>query len=81
MGGNEAAVKLLEIDPEARIIASSGYSNDPVMSNFRDYGFADVVAKPYTIRKIGKVLRDVITEKRIHIMKTMKLLEEVSFPY
>lgn len=64
MGGKEAAKQLLKIYPDAKIIASSGYSNDPVMSNFRDYGFAGVVSKPYTIWKIGKILKGVITKIR-----------------
>ena len=35
MGGKEAIQKLLEIDPEIKGIVSSGYSDDPVLANFR----------------------------------------------
>jgi signal transduction histidine kinase/sensor domain CHASE-containing protein/ActR/RegA family two-component response regulator len=52
MGGKETIAKLLEIDPKARAIVSSGYSNDPVMANFRDYGFLGMVPKPYNIRNM-----------------------------
>ena len=45
MGGKECIGKLREIDPEVKAIVSSGYSNDPVMSNFREYGFRGVVPK------------------------------------
>jgi len=63
MGGKEAVEKLLEIDSEVRAIVSSGYSNDPVMSNFRDYGFSGVATKPYDVKKLSKVLHEVTTGK------------------
>jgi hypothetical protein len=52
----------LEIDPDVRAIASSGYSNDPVMSEFKKYGFKAVVAKPYKIEELDKVMNKVINE-------------------
>ena len=56
MGGKEAVGEVLRIDPEAKIIASSGYSNDPVMSDFRQYGFCGIIAKPYRIEELGELL-------------------------
>ncbi len=47
MGGREAAVQILEIDPEAVLIVSSGYSNDPVVADFRRFGFRGAVIKPF----------------------------------
>lgn len=63
MGGKKAIKKLLEIDPNVKAIVSSGYSNDPVMSDFRRYGFRDMVAKPYKIKELGKTLHGVIMGK------------------
>ncbi len=60
MGGKEAVGKLLEIDPAAKAVVSSGYSNDPVMSDFRRYGFCGVIAKPYRIQELGAVLGNVV---------------------
>jgi len=62
MGGKEAVQQLLKIDPEVNAIVSSGYSNDPVMSDFRKYGFKGVVSKPYTIEELGKALQEVLAE-------------------
>lgn len=61
MGGKETIKKLFEIDPEVKSIVSSGYSNDPVMSDFREYGFRDVIIKPYKIEDLSRVLHRVIT--------------------
>ena len=60
MGGVEAAAKLKELDPYLKLIVSSGYSHAPVMSDFRQYGFDDVVPKPWTIPELSKVLRRVL---------------------
>ncbi|MBW2308378.1 MAG: PAS domain S-box protein, partial [Deltaproteobacteria bacterium] len=59
MGGKEAMVKLLEIDPEVKAVVSSGYFNDPVMADFRKYGFQGVVVKPYKIEDLNKVLSEI----------------------
>ncbi len=55
-GGKEAIHDLREIDPRVRAIVSSGYSNDPVMSNFTEYGFTGVVKKPFKIEELDEVL-------------------------
>ncbi|HUV50434.1 MAG TPA: response regulator [Anaerolineae bacterium] len=60
MGGKETIQKLIKIDPEAKAIVSSGYSNDPVMTEYRKHGFCGVVAKPYKIKELGEVLYEVI---------------------
>jgi len=56
MGGQEAARKLLKIDPHAKIIVASGYSNDSVMANYKEYGFCAAVAKPFDLAGLGKVI-------------------------
>ena len=60
MGGEEAIKKLLEIDPEVRAIVASGYSNDPVMSGFKEYGFSEVIEKPYEISELIEKLNRVM---------------------
>ena len=60
MGGKEAINKLLEIDPEIKAIVSSGYSDDPVLSNFQEYGFKGMIPKPFDSRSLGKVLYEVL---------------------
>ena len=60
MGGKEAIEKLRGIDPNVKAIVSSGYSTDPVMSDFRKYGFCGMITKPFKIEDLSEVLRDVI---------------------
>ena len=64
MGGREAIKKLLEIDAGVKAIVSSGYATDPVMANYKEYGFTDIVTKPYSVGDVEKVLRNIINEKR-----------------
>ena len=64
MGGAETVKKLLEIDPEAKVIVSSGYSTDPIMSEYKKYGFSAVVAKPYNVGQMEKTLHDVLAGKK-----------------
>jgi signal transduction histidine kinase/CheY-like chemotaxis protein len=56
MGGIETAAKLKELNPFAKLIVSSGYSDAPVMSKFREYGFDDAIAKPWKIDQLSEVL-------------------------
>ncbi|MEW6527619.1 MAG: PAS domain S-box protein, partial [Spirochaetota bacterium] len=62
MGGVQAVQEILEINPGAKVIVSSGYSNDPVMSHFKEYGFKGVIAKPYKIEEIIKVINEVLAQ-------------------
>ncbi len=56
MGGKEAVREILNLNPEAKVVVSSGYSNDPVMSRFRDYGFCAALVKPYQMSEFTKVI-------------------------
>lgn len=60
MGGKETIQKLLEIDPNANAIVSSGYSNDPIMAHFRDYGFRGVASKPYSVKTLSQAVHAVL---------------------
>ncbi|MGV1098541.1 PAS domain S-box protein [Thiovibrio sp. JS02] len=60
MGGREAVQELRKIDPQAKVIVSSGYAQDPIMANHAEYGFDEVLAKPYSLQKLAAVLQSVI---------------------
>jgi two-component system cell cycle sensor histidine kinase/response regulator CckA len=60
LGGREATHKILEVDPEARVIVSSGYSSDPAVYNYQEYGFSGAITKPYVIDQLEAEMNRVI---------------------
>ncbi len=60
MGGRDALVRMLEIDPGVRAIVSSGFSNDPVMADYAKYGFAGAVAKPFLLKELSASIAAVL---------------------
>jgi PAS domain S-box-containing protein len=64
MGGREAIQELVKIDPHVTGIVSSGYCNDPEITDFGKYGFSGVVTKPYTMGELGEKLNQVISSRQ-----------------
>ncbi|MCR9142002.1 MAG: PAS domain S-box protein [bacterium] len=62
MGGLDAARAMQSIGGKARFIASSGYSNDPVIANYADYGFAGSLAKPFRMKELSQLIEDVLSD-------------------
>jgi PAS domain S-box-containing protein len=58
MGGREAVQKLHELYPDARVIVSSGYSDDASIAEYAQRGFVASLAKPYTMEQLERVLRE-----------------------
>lgn len=65
LGGKETAQHILALDPKACLIVSSGYSNDPIMSDYKAFGFAGAVAKPYNIRNVGGFIASLLAEHKV----------------
>ncbi|PTY04771.1 hypothetical protein DB347_18885 [Opitutaceae bacterium EW11] len=68
MGGKDAMRELLKRHPEVKAIVSSGYSSDPVLANYRAYGFKAMVPKPYNVNDLARTLKmlveDTYTEEK-----------------
>jgi hypothetical protein len=60
MGGKETMKRLQELDSKVIGIVSSGYSNDPILAHYREYGFSGVAAKPYNMEDLGRELHDLL---------------------
>jgi CheY-like chemotaxis protein len=60
IGGVDIIKKLKNLNPDVKCIVSSGYSNNPIMSNYKKYGFCEVMNKPYTVEELSRILNKVI---------------------
>lgn len=64
IGGKETIKELIKIDPDVRGIVSSGYSNDAIMANYRQYGFSGVISKPYRPDDLVRIVQDVLNSSK-----------------
>jgi CheY-like chemotaxis protein len=60
MGGKETADLILSTDPKAKIVVSSGYSKDPIMSDYKKFGFKACLVKPYTIEELSDTIASLV---------------------
>ena len=60
MGGKEATQEHIKINPDARVIVASGYSIDPVMANYAQYGFRGTIAKPFKLSDLRDTINNVL---------------------
>ncbi|MBF0120849.1 MAG: response regulator [Desulfobacterales bacterium] len=70
MGGAKTILELLKIDSKVKAIVCSGYSNDPIMANYKDYGFYGVLAKPFTKEELEETLNSLINNKKENLNGT-----------
>jgi PAS domain S-box-containing protein len=64
LGGKETIARLLEFDPSVKAVVSSGYSTDPIVANFRQYGFSGILTKPYTAKEMSEIIKKVLSAKK-----------------
>jgi PAS domain S-box-containing protein len=64
LGGKETIARLREFDPLVKAIVSSGYSTDPIVANFRQYGFVGILTKPYTAKEMSEIIKKVLSAKK-----------------
>jgi CheY-like chemotaxis protein len=56
MGGKETVRHLRAIDPDVPVFVASGYADDPVMANPREFGFTASIRKPFTMGELATLL-------------------------
>jgi len=62
MDGQQAAAEIKKLDPKARLIATSGHLDHPVMVDYRSFGFNAKVEKPYKLEKLKQVIEAVVSD-------------------
>jgi signal transduction histidine kinase/ActR/RegA family two-component response regulator len=60
LGGKDALRELLALDPQVKAIVSSGYSEEPIMADYRRHGFCGIVMKPYAVEELAQALHAVV---------------------
>lgn len=62
MGGRDAAQILLDLDPDAKIVVSSGSSNDPIMEDYKKYRLKGIIPKPYQLGELKAAVEKILNE-------------------
>jgi PAS domain S-box-containing protein len=76
MGGKEAFERLTEIDPSVNVIMASGYTQDPVMTEFRDHGVKAVISKPFTLDELSRTLGSVMVKAEARTLGSVMVKAE-----
>jgi len=63
MGGEQAIAELRRIDPNVRSIVSTGYSTDPIITDYKRHGFKGTVMKPYEITRLSQAIHRVVEDE------------------
>jgi len=63
LGGKETLEFLKEINPQVKVIVSSGYSDSPIMADYEKYGVQGVITKPYRLPELSQLIHQVISKK------------------
>ncbi|MEL6823124.1 MAG: PAS domain S-box protein, partial [Calditrichota bacterium] len=69
IGGKEMIATLRKSYPDMLALVSSGYSNDPIMAEFREHGFQGRILKPYNVQILGAALKEVVNVNEIDSVK------------
>jgi two-component system cell cycle sensor histidine kinase/response regulator CckA len=65
LSGKEVIAALLKLDPKASIMVSSGYFDDPILSDLSRYGIKGVLAKPFKLEELKLMLQEKPEEKQV----------------
>jgi CheY-like chemotaxis protein len=67
LGGKETIKQLRKLDPDVKAVVSSGYTDDPAVLDFSDYGFDEKLTKPYKIHDLKNILEQVMRKQGTHM--------------
>ena len=80
MGGKDTMAALMKVDPEITAVVASGYSNDPIMANFSDYGFKGRLDKPFKMQDLAKLMNSLMKSRGSKQKATAPLNSKQSAP-
>jgi two-component system cell cycle sensor histidine kinase/response regulator CckA len=62
-GGKDVVKEILGMDRDACVVISTGFISDPVVADFKKYGFKGVITKPYNIAELNATLYLLVRKK------------------
>ena len=65
MSGRRCLEELLKVNPQAKVVIASGYSDIGPMKESIDAGARSFIGKPYQMRQLLKLVRDVLDERDV----------------
>lgn len=60
MGGMDTAEQILEFNPQAKIVISSGNPNDPMLADYQSHGIKHVLSKPFRLDGLMATTKEII---------------------
>ena len=63
MGGKKCLEEILELNPSEKVVIASGYSMNGPTKDALELGAKGYMGKPYGVRQMAKVVREVLDEK------------------
>jgi len=63
MGGAETMKRLYEMDHGVKAVVTSGYADNPIVQDFKKYNFSGMIAKPYNIDELVRVIESVMADR------------------
>ncbi|MEC9492793.1 PAS domain S-box protein [Flexistipes sp.] len=58
--GEQILQDIKEIDEKVKTVVTSGYSENDVMKNYKDYGFDECILKPFDFSKLENILQSLL---------------------
>lgn len=75
MGAQVTVAKMLKVNPRVKAVIASGYSDDPAVKRFREFGFSGVIVKPYDAAELHKTFQRIIPAKNAPVRDSTTLPE------
>jgi len=69
LGGKEIVLEMKSLYPEIVTIMASGYSNEEIMGNYQQFGFDNVLKKPFSMNKLRKTILNTLKKKEKYPQK------------
>ncbi len=60
MGGKKCLEKLIEVNPNIKVIIASGYAGNEMIGDMKNNGAKDFIVKPYSIDDLSSVIQNVL---------------------